>query len=210
MFCPTPASRALAASAFSVAVVLLLGSCLSLRTTIAIDDSDAAFEGRIVFEYTLDPLFFEIGVYDNDDPMTILPISRNDFELLTARNDGLDLASYSWEEGENGVLVQAELAFADAGALEAALGQETSATGTGQSGALRLALSPGLEEGTDGDIAALLHEVSPEAALTFVLTAPGPISTASPGSRDGDRATFEVTLVQLARAQEQIVWEVEW
>lgn len=210
MSCRTPASRALAASAFSVAIALLLGSCLSLRTSIAVDDSDAALEGRVVFEYTLDPLFFEIGVYDNDDPMTILPISRNDFELLTARSDGLDLAGYSWEEGENQVLVRAELAFADAGALEAALGQQASATGTGQSGTLRLALSPGLEEGTDGDIAALLQEVSPEAALTFVLTAPESISAASPGNRQGDRATFEVTLAELARAQEELVWEVEW
>ncbi len=163
-----------------------------------------------MLEYTIDPLFFEIGVYDAGDPMPILPVGRNDFELLTARTEGLELTAYSWEETETEVSVRAELAFVNAVALEAALGQDAAALGNGKHGTLRLQLPAGMEEGTEGDLATLLEEVSPEAGLNLSFEAAVPIVAASPGTTAGNTAAFGISLVDLFRSRNTIAWEVEW
>ena len=193
------------------ALVVALAACVSIESRFVFD---ADGSGELHLVYRLDPAMAELG--NAAEPGALpLPISERDFRLATAAVQGLELADYHREDGEDAVVVSVTLhfdrvrrlaelpSFAD---LEPRLEGDDPATF-----ALVLGLAAD-DPALDAGARELLNMLFGDHVVSFVVETPRPIRDSSDGvaSPDGRRVTVTIPLARYAAQRERQVLTVRW
>ena len=160
----------------SAGILLLLSSCLGVSADISIRANGS---GRIAMEYRVSQMLESAGRLDGNERWPAIPVGRGDFERGIARIPDLRLVSFSAKDapavsGGRDLVTKAVLEFNNTGALLAFL----DSTGAGASfvsdngnNLLRLKLK-GVDGNPNGDLLALMREISGGYDLRISLSAP--------------------------------------
>ncbi|MDR2807827.1 MAG: hypothetical protein LBB43_02340 [Spirochaetaceae bacterium] len=97
-----------------VMVVLLLGSCLGIRSNIAIKANGS---GTVMMEYRISQAIQSIGKLDGNANWPTVPVSKEDFERSIIRIPGLKLRSFKTKTTDNDIVMTIKLEFVDLDAL---------------------------------------------------------------------------------------------
>jgi hypothetical protein len=193
-----------------LAVALLLTGCLSVDTSI---DLNRDGSGRLDIIYEIDAELYDLGVFDDTDNALPVPISRDEFRDTTSRIDGLRLRRYRMREEIGMVTVTAGIQFDSVEALNEWYGGGAAAISVSENGGQSTwsqLLYPG--GGSDGEMIAALGESLDGYKMRYRLQPPSSVISAGIGQIiDGGRAaSVEVTLSEIATAQNPLYWEVSW
>jgi hypothetical protein len=99
---------------FYVAAVLLLTSCIGMKTEIQVKRD---LSGTVRLVYAVSQEFLDSGTLDGNENWPVLPVGRADFERTVARIDGLELRSYRERTRGGDRLFEVTLAFDGVSAL---------------------------------------------------------------------------------------------
>jgi hypothetical protein len=191
-------------------VILVLTSCIGIESSIEVSDDGS---GRLELRYTVSRAVRNVGRAGEDDTILPLPIEREAFEEIVARDDGLSLESYERRDDEEELTVSATVAFQEPSDLNTLFGEETvryfQEDGTT---VLQLAIYEGSDEPPDPEALDLLRTFFADYELRFQVTAPSQIQEVSTGSIGDDSRFAQVAyaLHEILPQQQPVVWEIRW
>ncbi|MFW5844217.1 MAG: hypothetical protein ACOCW6_09840 [Spirochaetota bacterium] len=199
--------KALRRLAFGLVAVLLLSGCLTLESTVRLNDDGS---GRLSLVYSVSEQLYDYGVFDEESTHRVLPLSRRDFELSAISTEGVRLADYDSSRRDGIVTIEADLEFETVEGLAGLLNvsPETLASGDGGS-ILRLPLFSGFEGPVDTD---MVEEFWNEVRFVHRVALPDQIRSVNLGeiSENGREAVVDVRLIELIEVGGPVVWEVAW
>lgn len=199
--------KALCRLACLLFAVVLLSGCLTLESTIRLNDDGS---GRLSLVYSVSEELYDYGVFDEESTDRILPLSRSDFELSAIAAEGVRLVDYGDTRGDGVVTIEAELEFETIEGLAGLLNMppEGLASVDGAS-VLRLPLFSGFEGPVDTE---MVEEFWNEVRFVHRVAVPGQIRSVNLGeiSGNGREAVVDIRLIELMEVGGPVVWEVAW
>ena len=196
--------RSVAGSASAFLLLMLLTGCLSTEVSVSLRENGS---GTVNLGYRIDRAAWDVGVFDDSDVARAIPVTRREFEDAVLQIEGLRLRSHRIDRGQDLVTVDVRLDFDTPEALRRLLGAEALEINPGASGSWRQVVAE--DAGVAGP-GALAPELEPY-TIRLILTPPRPVSaTNGEMLRDGRAAAYTITLADIARATEAVVWEVRW
>lgn len=194
----------------ATAVGLLLSSCIGIESSMQVAEDGT---GRLELRYSVSRAVRNVGRAGEDDTILPLPIERDAFEEIVARNDGLSLESYERSDDEEELTVSATVAFQEPQDLNTLFGDET-VRYSRQDGTtvLELRIYDGAQEPPDPESLDLLRTFFSDYELRFRVTAPAPIEQISTGTIAEDSRSADVSYLvhEVLPEQQPVVWEVRW
>ena len=159
----------------AIPCVLLLGlcSCIGVSADISVRANGS---GKILLEYRVSQMAESLGRLDGNESWQTVPLGRPDFERTLDRIPGMRLVSFSTKNRGKDIINRAEMEFKTIDALLAFLDHSgTSVSFKQENGGNRLFLEllSGGAANVDGDLLALLREVSGGYQVRISFTAPG-------------------------------------
>jgi hypothetical protein len=202
--------NAIARSALTAAVVVLLGSCLNVETHI---DLDSDHSGRVTVSYEIETELWELGVFDSDSSIRAIPVSEADFRRTARRVEGVELVGYELSRGDSVTEVEARLSFSDLAALNGIYGPGRSLITVEEQDGDRVyiqRLRTG-EEPAVGD-REFVEAYFSGYDVVFMVTAPAEIRSSSTGEvlDDGVTARLSLDIMEFLTASEPLAWEIRY
>ncbi len=202
--------NAIARSALTAAVVVLLGSCLNVDTHI---DLDADYSGRMTVSYEIDTELWELGVFDSDSSIRAIPVSEADFRRTARRVEGVELLGYSLSRGDVVTEVEARLSFSDLEALNGIYAPDRSLISVEEQNGDRVyiqRLRTG-EEPAAGD-REFLEAYFSGYDVAFTVTAPSQIRSTNTGEvlDDGVTARLSLDIMEFLTSSDPLAWEIRY
>jgi len=102
-----------------LAFILLFNSCIGLSVDIQMNRNGS---GKVFFEYQISRMVENLGLFDGNESMPAIPISKTDWERTVSRNPGLKLVSYSSKVSGADTIRNVTIEYANEDALKALLG----------------------------------------------------------------------------------------
>lgn len=202
--------NAIARSALTAAVVVLLGSCLNVETHI---DLDADYSGRVTVSYEIDTELWELGVFDSDTSIRAIPVSEADFRRTARRVDGVELRGYTLTRGDSVTEVEARLSFSDLDALNGIYAPGESLITIEEQDGNRIYIQR-LRTGEESAVRdrEFLEEYFSGYDAVFTLTAPSEIRSSSTGEvlDDGVTARLSLDIMEFLTVTEPLAWEIHY
>ncbi|MFO7780538.1 MAG: hypothetical protein R6W94_02830 [Spirochaetia bacterium] len=202
--------NAIARSALTAAVVVLLGSCLNVETHI---DLDADYSGRVTVSYEIDTELWELGVFDSDSSGRAIPVSEADFRRTARRVEGVELLGYTLTRGDSVTGVEARLSFSDLEALNGIYspGRSLITIDEQDGGRVYMQQLRTGEESAVGD-REFLEAYFSGYDVAFTVTAPSQISSVSTGEvlDDGVTGRLSLDIMEFLTKTEPLVWEIRY
>lgn len=185
---------------------LFLSSCLSLKSGL---NHQGSGSGSFSLEYRLNKK--AIGIQKdsvNNKNLIPLPLSRNDFDEISALEPGITLGSFSETEDVDYVYIEAELEYQSLNDLSIVLGFPVEFTSNGNLNTLTFKIYDA-ETPVSSDSQSILDSVFADDTLSFEFTFPRNIRNSSYGTVNGRTVTYEISLPALYR-QSGFIWTLEW
>lgn len=159
----------------AIPCLLLLGlcSCIGVSADISVRANGS---GKIFLEYRVSQMAESLGRLDGNERWQTVPLGRPDFERTLDRIPGMRLTSFSTKNQGNDIINRVGMEFKTIDALLAFLDYSgTCASFKQENGGNRLFLElvSGGAANVDGDLLALLREVSGGYQVRISFTAPG-------------------------------------
>ena len=202
--------NAIARSALTAAVVVLLGSCLNVETHI---DLDADYSGRVTVSYEIDTELWELGVFDSDTSIRAIPVSEADFRRTARRVEGVELLGYTLTRGDSVTEVEARLSFSDLDALNGIYAPGESLITIEEQDGNRIYIQR-LRTGEESAVRdrEFLEEYFSGYDAVFTLTAPSEIRSSSTGEvlDDGVTARLSLDIMEFLTVTEPLAWEIHY
>jgi len=148
---------------FTVPVILLaFSSCLGLFADFQMRKDGSV---KLAMEYRFPSAAENIGRLDGNERWQIIPVGRADWERTIARIDGMKLSSFSSKNDSKDIVNKVTLEFKDADALLEFLnpspgGKRAALNGSGGSNTLNIIFTEPVSSELNGDLLALLRQVS--------------------------------------------------
>jgi hypothetical protein len=169
--------------------------------------------GRLELRYTVSRAVRNVGRAGEDDTILPLPLERQAFEEIVARDDGLSLESYERGEDEEELTVSATVAFQEPSDLNTLFGDNT-VRYSQQDGTtlLQLTVYQGSDAPPDPEGVDLIRTFFADYELRFHVSTPSQIQQISTGSIGEDSRSAEVAYAvhEVLPEQQPVVWEVRW
>ncbi|MFP4565492.1 MAG: hypothetical protein ACLFNX_03255 [Spirochaetaceae bacterium] len=202
--------NAIARSALTAALVVLLGSCLNVETHI---DLNADHSGRLTVSYEIDTELWELGVFDSDSSLRAIPVTEADFRRTVRRIDGVELLKYSLSPGDTVTEVEARLSFSDLDALNGIYAPDRTLITVAEDGEERVytqRLRTGEEETVDDR--EFIEAYFSDYDVVFEVTTPSEIRRVSTGDRldDGMTARLSLDIMEFLTTNEPSSWEIRY
>ncbi len=196
---------------------VLLGSCIDIDMRLEVSDNGSA---DLVARYTIDRDVWERGVFDDDDPNRIFPVSRRDMEELALRLEGVNLDRYRLAGDDQMVTIEATFSISDPQSLALLWAGATARTAefrfTPREGNVRLPIAAARGP-VDTAAADLVRDRLRESRFRLELIAPRPIeSVIAPAdlryvTRPNERSiVVETELADIVLEADGYVVEVVW
>lgn len=185
---------------------LFFSSCLSLTSGLSHQNSGA---GSLSLEYRLNKK--TIGIQKdsiNSSNLIPLPLSRNDFDEMTAQVPGITLSSFSETEDSDYVYIETEVNYDSLNDLSSFLGFPIEFSSSGNLDTLVLRIYEA-EAAVSSDTQAILDSVFADDTLSFEFSFPRNIRSSSYGAVNGRTVTYEISLPDVYR-QSGFIWTLEW
>ena len=131
------------------------------------------------------------------------------------RSEGLSLNSYSRKEDEDTVQIEVSLNFDSIEDLNQLYGAGEQAVGISQENGMQVfsqVIFVPPREGIDPKTQGFAENFFNDYELTFEISPPETIESVSLGDiiEDGRTAAYTISITELLRAEEPIIWEVRW
>lgn len=202
--------NAIARSALTAAVVVLLGSCLNVETHI---DLDADHSGRLTVSYEIDTELWELGVFDSDSSIRAIPVSESDFRRTARRVDGVELLGYALSRGDSVTEVEARLSFSDLEALNGIYAPGRSLITVAEQNGDRVYIQR-LRTGEEPPVRdpEFIEAYFSEYDVAFTVTTPSEIRSTSTGELldDGMTARVSLDIMEFLTDSEPLAWEIRY
>jgi len=185
---------------------LFFSSCLSLTSGLSHQNSGA---GSLSLEYRLNKK--AIGIQKdsiNGSNLIPLPLSRNDFDEMTAQVPGITLSSFSETEDSDYVFIETEVNYESLNDLSSFLGFPIEFSSSGNLDTLVLKIYEA-EAAVSSDTQSILDSVFADDTLRFEFSLPRNIRNSSYGAVNGRTVTYEISLPDVYR-QSGFIWTLEW
>ncbi|MBF9015040.1 MULTISPECIES: hypothetical protein [unclassified Oceanispirochaeta] len=185
---------------------LFLSSCLSLTSGLSHQNSGA---GSLSLEYRLNKK--AIGIQKdsiNSSNLIPLPLSRNDFDEMTAQAPGITLRSFSETEDSDYVYIETEVNYESLNDLSSFLGFPIEFSSSGNLDTLVLKIYEA-EAAVSSDTQSILDSVFVDDTLSFEFSFPRNVINSSYGAVNGRTVTYEISLPDVYR-QSGFIWTLEW
>lgn len=207
---PSAHVNAIARSALTAAVVVLLGSCLNVETHIDLEEDHS---GHVRVSYEIETELWELGVFDSDSSIRAIPVSEADFRRTARRIEGVELLEYALSRGERITEVEARLSFADLEALNGIYSPRRSLITIEEQDGGRV-YSQQLGSGEEPPVRdrEFIETYFSDYTVAFTLTAPSEIRSSSTGEllNDGMTARLSLSILQMLTASEPLIWEIRY
>ncbi|NBB90789.1 MAG: hypothetical protein GVY23_06240 [Spirochaetes bacterium] len=202
--------NAIARSALTAAVVVLLGSCLNVETHIDLEEDHS---GQVSVSYDIETELWELGVFDSDSSIRAIPVSEADFRRTARRIEGVELLEYALSAGESITEVEATLSFANLEALNGIYSPRRSLITIEEQDGERV-YSQQLGSGEEPPVRdrEFIEAYFSDYTVGFTLTAPSEIRSSSTGEllNDGMTARLSLGILQVLTANEPLIWEIRY
>jgi hypothetical protein len=158
---------------FLLPVLLIFSSCIGISADIQMNRDGS---GRMILEYRFSRISESVGRLDGNERWNIIPTGRADLQRTVDRIEGLRLTSFSSREDEYDTVNRATLDFNDTDALLKFLdpqGRRAKFTRENNANKLQLILNEPISSQIDGDLLALMKQVSMGYKASVSFSAPG-------------------------------------
>jgi hypothetical protein len=199
-----------------VLAVALLGGCFDIEMQIELaDDGSSELSGT----YRIGRDAWNTGVFDDDDPNRMIPVSRRDLEELALSHAGVVLDRYRIDEERSGVTIEYRFRVENPDALASLwTGFSESARGAVFDPSARTIALPVTEEtaALDPDEIDLVRSGLRGARYRLVILAPSDITSIVSGTdemrpvSDGRSVTIDVELAEIVTRPNAYTLEIEW
>jgi hypothetical protein len=179
-------------------LLFLLSSCFGISFDIELNDNGS---GTIVLEYRISQSLDSLGRLEGNERWNSIPVGRADFERTLDRLPGMNLLSFSSNEDERDLIINARMGFDTIQALLSffdAGGRRSNFLGDAGSGRLLLTLSEGIEINNPGLIK-LITEVFDSYSVNMSMTFP-----------TGRRVSFSYPIYEILLSPDEIVADFSW
>ena len=210
-------------SFFLLLAVLLLSSCLGMKTDIVLNSNGS---GTVTLEYLVSKSLDALGKLDGNERWNTIPVGKADFERTLDRLPDMKLISFSAKEDEKNWMVSAKIEFKTIKALLAffdASNMRSSFSGDANSGNLVLTLSEGMDT-TDPYLKQLLANICESYSMSMSVTFPKegslqmtdaqgkPLSAIPEGKviSKGKKVSFTFPVYDILTSQEGINAGLKW
>lgn len=194
-------------------LIVIFSSCIDLQSNISLNNDGS---GTLELEYEISRKTAHLGRLDENDPSIPLPVNRDDFERTVAVIDGMTLTSFSLEETDDFVRIAAVVTFSNVEQISRFLGNDTEEViALNQSGGetvFQYTIYEKMDESIDEETLLMLETFFQGYELSFALTPPRQPKQLNRGeiSDNGRIATYTVSLVDLFKNNETVVWNIIW
>jgi hypothetical protein len=191
---------------------IALFSCISIDTEIELKQDGS---GTVRLSYTVDKMLVDVGSFDDGSSVIPLPVDEENFRISAAAVPGLSMNSFSQDENDTEIYIDAVLDFSSVEALNTFISAaEDSIVYVSEDGksVYRHTIFRAPEGGTDEETLAFADSFFSDYELSFRLKSPAAIQSVNRGSigDEPDSAHYRIPLNELLRTEETIIWEVSW
>jgi hypothetical protein len=193
--------------------VFFLAGCLDLDTEITVEPDGS---GVLQLEYRISKMISNLRKTGTETGPIPLPVDEEDFRNAAQAVPGLTLEGYSREEDEELITITAAMNFESIEALNTFYSMSGNQTvtllGRGDQVVFTLSVYSGSDEPLDEETAGLIDSFFADYNITFVLNAPSPVTSVTPGEIGGseDQAVYSESAAALIKEGEAVDWVVSW
>jgi hypothetical protein len=163
-------------------------------------------------DYRISRYVADIGSSGNEDPFIALPVTREDFNQRTRQVPGSRLVSYSYDENEDYIMVEAVLDFNDGEAVSAFFDGSADVTVSGGKTSFSYLVFAGEGNEMSPDTLDKVDTLFADETITLTLNTPEPVEEYSGGQLSENRREiiWTVGIPELVRYQENVIWTAVW
>lgn len=187
--------------------IFTLNSCLTIENEITLNRNGS---GTIKLDYSVSRMFMDLGRVDQDDPIEVLPLSREDFQNTVNKIQGLTLTGWKKETTTERVLIEAELRFSNTDVLSQFY-QTSDFSGMEVLADSGLSFQFTRGGQTYGDQALqIINDFFSEERITLIVNTPAPVTSVSSGESSGRRGEFSLSVKDILLSLEPVEWTINW
>jgi hypothetical protein len=196
---------------FPVFSVLLLSSCIGIRSDIRIQEDGS---GSLSLSYTVSEFIKNIDAGRSEKRLP-LPVNEEEFRRVAESIEGLRLTGLEQTEDQENVHIRAELEFDSVEALNG-LGRQgdlgVSLETQGATGTFRQLIYEGQEEEISAESLQMIQTFFEGYDLVYSVTAPAQVRRHTLGALDSDgrTVTYTTTVPEILQSSKPLVLEVTW